>query len=194
MGKYLTEQQIKDAANKHGYTYAQVKAVLEVESRGTGFNADGTPKILFERHKFWKLLGDIRWFTMRLKIMAKHPRICNPRAGGYGKYSEQNHKLAIAASYNRDAALQSCSWGLGQVMGYHWQELGYKSLQSFINAMYESEADQLEAMLRYVDRFGLKDELQKNQWAAFARGYNGVAYRKNRYDEKLAAAHRKFAA
>lgn len=192
MSKKLTEQQIKDAAKNAGIEYAALKAVIEVEARSSGFFSTGEPAILFERHKFWEQLGAIKWFTMRLKIMMLHPRICNRFAGGYGRYSEQHDKLRIAASYNRDIALQSCSWGVGQVMGYHWEALGYESLQSFINDMYESEAKQLDAMIRYIKVNNLVDELQRHDWAGFARGYNGVAYKKNNYDEKLRQAYRKY--
>ena len=81
MSKRLTEEQIKTMANRYGVDYAALRAVIEVECRGSGFLPSGEPVILFERHVFWELLKEIRWFTMRLKIMAKHPTICNPKSG-----------------------------------------------------------------------------------------------------------------
>jgi len=36
-------------------------------------------------------------------------------------------------------------------------------------------------------------ELRKGEWAAFARGYNGTAYKLNRYDQRLAAAYARYA-
>lgn len=192
MSKKLTVAQIQDAARDAKIPYAALRAVIEIEASGNGFNPDGTPVILFERHVFWRRLGAIRWFTKRLEIMAKHPTVCNPVAGGYGGYNIQHKKLEIAASYNREEALQSCSWGLGQVMGYHWQSLGYPSLQAFINAMYANEAGQLDAMIRFIKKNGLLGYLQKQQWSSFARGYNGAGYKRNNYDVKLAAAYRKY--
>lgn len=191
MSKFLTELQIAAAAADLGVEYAALKAVLEVECRSSGFFSTGEPAILFERHVFWERLGEIRWLTKRLQIMAKHPRVCNKFSGGYGKFSEQHGKLAIAASYNRDAALESASWGIGQVMGYHWEKLGYPSLQAFINDMYESEAKQLDAVVRYIKHFNLVGALRRKDWAAFAYGYNGKAYAKNNYDEKLKQSYRK---
>lgn len=193
MSKYLTKPQIVAAANDLGVEYAALKAVLEVECRSSGFFSTGEPAILFERHVFWDRLGEIYWYTKRLQIMAKHPRVCNKFSGGYGKFSEQHKKLAIAVSYNRDVALESASWGIGQVMGYHWEKLGYPSLQAFINDMYESEAKQLEAVVRYIKHFNLDGALRRKDWAAFAYGYNGRAYAKNNYDEKLKQAYRKYA-
>lgn len=192
MSKKLTVDQIRLAAQNNNIPYAALRAVIDVECAGNGFNADGTPTILFERHVFWRRLGAIKWFTKRLEIMRKHPTVCNPVAGGYGGYAMQHKKLAIASSYNRDEALQSCSWGLGQVMGYHWQSLGYPSLQAFINAMYANEAGQIDAMIRFIKKNGLLGYLQKQQWSSFARGYNGAGYKRNNYDVKLAAAYRKY--
>ena len=82
--------------------------------------------------------------------------------------------------------------GIGQVMGYHWKALGYPSLQQFINDMYHSEAKQLEAMIRYIKVNNLVDELQRHDWAGFARGYNGAGYKRNNYDEKLRQAYNKY--
>lgn len=193
MSKYLTKPQTVAAANDLDVEYAALKAVLEVECLSSGFFSTGEPAILFERHVFWERLGEIRWLTKRLQIMAKYPRVCNKFSGGYGYFSEQHGKLAIAVSYNRDAALESASWGIGQVMGYHWEKLGYPSLQAFINDMYESEAKQLEAVVRYIKHFNLDGALRRKDWAAFAYGYNGKAYAKNNYDEKLKQAYRKYA-
>ncbi len=189
ISKKITEEQIQASAEKLGVEPETLKAVMQIECRGSGFLPTGEPVILFERHWFWRLLGKQRWWTARLKFMRKHPRICNPRAGGYGRYSSQHAKLQVASRFNRDCALMACSWGLGQVMGFHWQKLGYASLQDFVNAMYENEANQLDAMVRYIQVFGLADELQNKNWSGFAYGYNGRAFRKNRYDEKLAMAY-----
>jgi hypothetical protein len=56
----------------------------------------------------------------------------------------------------------------------------------------ESEANQLRQMASFIRSAGLQDELQKKDWAKFARGYNGPGYAKNAYDTKLAAAYKKF--
>lgn len=192
MSKKLTEQQIRKVAADNGIDYASLRAVIDVEARGSGFFSNDLPAILFERHIFWRRLGEIRWFTMRDKIMALHPRVCNPIAGDYGRFSEQHTKLEIAASYNRNVALEAASWGLGQVMGYHWRSLGYTSLQEFINAMYHSEAKQLDAMVRFLKVNGLIDMLNRQDWSGFAYRYNGAGYARNSYDKKLAQAYSRY--
>ena len=95
-----------------------------------------------------------------------------------------------AALIDRDCALQSASWGLFQIMGFHWKALGYAHLQDFINAMYRSEAGQLDAFVRFIKiNPAIHKALKAHDWASFAKGYNGPAYKINQYDTKLAAAY-----
>ena len=50
MSKKLTAVQIENQAKLLGIETACLRAVIEVECKGSGFNADETPVILFERH------------------------------------------------------------------------------------------------------------------------------------------------
>lgn len=191
--KTLTNEQVKDLANKHDIEYAGLKAVVEVEASGKGFIGD-VPKILYEPHIMHRLLTKKNYITIRNNLMKAHPNLCYPRWGTYkyGAESIQHRRLEIASQFNRDTALESCSWGLGQVMGFHWKSLGYESLQAFINDMYESEAKQLEAMIRFIKVNGLLLALKNKDWVKFARGYNGSGYAKNKYHIKLANAYAKY--
>lgn len=185
MKKTLTLEDFRNAAKELNCEVATIRAVADVESAGAGFLADGRPSILFERHVFHQLSGR-KWSN-------SHPDISNSKAGGYGKSGAHQHdRLAKASALSRDYALMSASWGKFQIMGFHWKALGYESLQKFINAMYRSEADQLDAFVRFIKVNGLADELRNKQWAKFARGYNGPAYAKNKYDTKMAAAYKKY--
>ena len=191
--KTLTNEQIKDLANKHDIEYAGLKAVVEVEASGKGFIGD-VPKILYEPHIMHRLLTKKNYITIRNNLMKAHPNLCYPRWGTYkyGAESIQHKRLEIASQFNRDTALESCSWGLGQVMGFHWKSLGYESLQAFINDMYESEAKQLEAMIRFIKVNGLLLALKNKDWVKFAKGYNGSGYAKNKYHIKLANTYAKY--
>ena len=190
--KKLTDSQIQSQAQALGIEVAALRAVIEVECKGSGFNADGTPVILFERHIMRQRLIANGQSKIADKMMIKRPDLCNKSAGGYGLYSAQHGRLNAAAQYHRASALESASWGIGQVMGYHWKALGYASLQAFINAMYKDEASQLDAMCRYIKVNGLINVLKNKDWKAFARGYNGAAYAKNSYDVKLGNAYKKW--
>ena len=192
MSKKLTEAQITAQAKALGIEVAALRAVIEVECKGSGFNADGTPVILFERHVFRQRLIANGKTVVADKAMRERPDLCSKSTGAYGLYSAQHGRLNAAAQYHRDSALESASWGIGQVMGYHWQALGYPSLQTFINAMYKDEASQLDAMCRYIKVNNLINALKNKDWKSFARGYNGAAYAKNSYDVKLGNAYKKW--
>lgn len=182
--KLLSENDYINAAKELGCEVAAIKAVADVESHGSGFFASGEPKILFERHRFYKYTNG--------KYAVSNPDICNKVRGGYGKESEQHVKLQRASTLYREAALMSCSWGKFQVMGDNWQKLGYKSLQEFINKMYESESGHLDAFVRYIKNFGLLSYIRAKNWAKFALLYNGEDYKSNNYDTKMAAAYKKY--
>lgn len=161
---------------------ATIKAVAEVEAGPYGaFLETGEPTILFERHVFHRLTGG--------RFDASHPDLSSRRAGGYGKVSAQHGRLARAAALDREAALQSASYGLFQIMGFNHQVAGHPTLQGFINAMYASALEHLLAMVRYCQHHGLDRHLRAHDWASFARGYNGPAFARNRYDSKLASAY-----
>ena len=150
ISKKITSRQIQDQAKNLGIETACFRAVIEVECKNSGFNQDGTPVILFERHVMRQRLIANGKADVAYRMMRERPDLCNTTLGGYGLYSAQHGRLNVAAQYDRTSALESASWGLGQVMGYHWKSLGYSSLQSFINAMYRDEASQLDAMCRYI--------------------------------------------
>lgn len=184
--KKLQECDYITAANLLRCEVAAIKAVAEVESLGSGFEANGLPKILFERHKFHQ-------FTKGLYSNA-NPDISNYRPGGYVGGVGEHKRLEKAAKLDRNAALKSASWGKFQVMGFNYQIAGFKTLQEFINAMYESETQHLFAFVNFVKANKLDDEIREKRWADFARIYNGKNYHINQYDKKMAAAYKKYKA
>ncbi len=188
----LSQQAYKDASNAFDCEIAVVKAVAEVESSGHGFLPCGIPVILFEAHWFAKLTGHA--------YNKSHPdissRIWNRKLYATGKDwidrgRKEAQRLEKASSLNRDAALQSASYGMFQVMGFNWKLCGYKSLQAFINDVWSSEDGQLRAFVGFVKGKKLEKYLREKDWDAFASKYNGEGYKQNRYDEKLQAAYLK---
>lgn len=186
MKNKLTEKDFEWAAQQLNVEVAAIKAVDAIESRGSGFYADDQPTILFERHVFSKETGGVYDEIL--------PNLSNKKPGGYGSASGQNQhfKLQQAARLNRDAALKSASWGRFQIMGFNYKLAGFKDLQSFINAIYSSEFEQLKAFVKFLKSTGLDKPLRDKNWAAFAKGYNGPGYAKNAYDVKLKQAYEKF--
>jgi murein L,D-transpeptidase YcbB/YkuD len=74
-------------------------------------------------------------------------------------------------------------------MGAHWQWLGYGSVDALAEEARSGIAGQVRLMARFIQKSGLASKLKNHNWAGFARGYNGPAYRKNRYDKKMARAY-----
>lgn len=190
----LTESDFNRAASDLDVPVAAIKAFAAVESRGTGFMRDGHPVVLFERHIMYRRIL-AKYGSARASALAKQfPDLINPKAGGYGKESEQPKRMDRAAKLiDRDCALESASWGAFQVMGYHWRDLGYPTLQAFINAMYRSEADHLDSFVRYIKANpSLHRSLKALDWPKVALGYNGPNYATNKYDTKMAQAYELF--
>lgn len=164
---------------------AELWAVLNVETRGCGFLPDRRPVILFERHIFSRETGR--------KFDATHPDVSTPSAGGYGAGgAAQYERLHRAMALDRRAALRSASWGIGQLMGFNAEIAGYADVEGMVAAMAVSESGQLLGMSGEITHNGLDRALRAHDWAAFARGYNGPEYARNRYDTRLAAAYRKY--
>ena len=187
--KTLTDAQVKAAAEAAGLEYALLKAVAVVESRGSGFLANGQPKILFEGHIFWRELVKLGKDPNRFLHVHRdnHDIIHEKWTKAFYKGGNLEHlRLGRAVEIHREAALASASWGLFQIMGFNWKVSGFGSLQEFINAMYRDEAAHLEAALGFMRGNGLISALKRRDWPAFARGYNGAGYAANQYDVKLA--------
>jgi peptidoglycan hydrolase-like protein with peptidoglycan-binding domain len=156
-------------------------SVVVVETSGCGFLPDRRPDILFERHIFSTRTGR--------RFDASHPEISG-RAGGYGRPgAHQYERLAEAIACDRRAALESASWGLGQVMGFNATSAGFRDAEHMVAQMMHSENEQILGMVRFMRTTGMHAALQRRDWTAFARRYNGPGFAQNRYDEKLAATH-----
>lgn len=164
----------------------EIHAFLDVETKGNGFDDRGRPVILFERHIFHKYVPAAK------RAAAVAAGLANKTPGGYGKASDQYPKLLRAMDIDETAALMSCSWGLGQVMGFNHKAAGYPTVHAFVEAMKDDEELQLKAAIDFIKANKLDDELRRHDWAGFAFGYNGKNYKINDYDTKLADAFRKW--
>ncbi|RRV35545.1 DUF3380 domain-containing protein [Stutzerimonas stutzeri] len=193
--KLLKRQDLQQAADRLGVPLASVMAINQVESRGEGFASNGRPVILFERHVMHARLQANGLSVAEVDaIAAKQPALVNRKAGGYIGGTAEHQRLAQAQQLHAIAALESASWGLFQIMGYHWQRLGYHDAQHFADTMALSEAAQLDAFVTFIETEpALHKALKARKWAEFARRYNGPAYAKNLYDVKLARAYAGFA-
>lgn len=184
-GAPLTDLEFHAAAEVLHVEAAKLWAILEIEAQRCGFLEDQRPVILFERHKFFERTSG--------RFSESHPDLCHAEAGGYGRGGSNQHtRFERAAELDRDAAIWSTSWGLGQVMGFNAQQAGFRDGISMANEMSRSEGAQLLGMVRYIVFHGLERSLRVSDWTSFAIGYNGPKYYKNKYDDRLRGAYQKF--
>ncbi len=181
--KKLDQADYERVAKSIGCDVAAVRAVVSVEAAGSGFYSDGRPKILFEAHWFSDFTDnryDDTFPSISSRLWDRSLYI-----GGVGEWD----RIYRAANVDRASALKSASWGLGQIMGDNYGSCGYKDVETFVKDMHESEGKQLQAMFGFIKSNGLATALIRQDWATFARGYNGESYRANAYDEKLADSY-----
>lgn len=195
----ITEQDYVDAANSLSCKVAAIKAVSEVESSGSGFLSTGELLILFEPHVFFRRL--VKLGADPAEILATHPDaadILYQKFKGHAgeKPSQQWDRLRKAANLPYGPAMQAAheaaSYGRFQVLGENHRACGYSSIFELVHDFQEGDKYHLRAFVNLVKDFGLAPALVAEDWAKFARGYNGPAYKQNRYDEKLAVAFKKY--
>lgn len=182
----LTAAGLQQATEALGTGAAEIWTVLSVETRGCGFLSDRRPLILFERHVFHRETGGV--------YDASHPEISCPEPGGYQGGVREYERFLAARALDAHAALDSASWGIGQVMGYNAGLAGFPCVEAMVAAMIDTEDAQLAAVAAFLASERLAGFLGQHNWEAFARGYNGSAFARNQYDSRLAACYRKFSA
>ncbi len=204
--RFSKEQTYAAAAKVLEVPYHHLRAVCEVESRGSAFLPDGRCVILFERHQFRKRLIEAIKNTNVYEavkrdtaftgegqaqlidfISNKYPNICNAKSGGYlGGVSEHN-RLRKAVSIQMETAYASASYGSFQIMGFNHKVCGYNSPLDMMLDFSKSEDKQIIGLVKFImANKTMHQALRVGQWDVFAREYNGPAYAINNYDVKLA--------
>ena len=179
----LSKAGLQTSSQKIAVGEAEIWTVLAVETSGCGFLADRRPQILFERHIFHRLTGG----------RFDDGDISSPTPGGYGPGgANQFDRLARAVALDREAALKSASWGMGQIMGQNFALAGFSDVESMVAAMMESEDAQLDAVVSFLSNSKIAPLLSSHTWAGFAARYNGPSFASNQYDTKLANAFAKY--
>lgn len=157
----------------------EIHAVLDVESRGHGFDASGRPLILFEPHLFFRFTSGTR------REAAVRAGLAYPTWGEKPYPKDSYPRLIAARKIDETAALRACSWGLMQVLGDNFAAAGFLNVQTMVGAMCAGEREQLSAAVSFIRANRLDAYLRAHQWDAFARGYNGPNYLKNDYANRL---------
>lgn len=189
----LTSHDFALAAKRLGTDVASIRAMYEVESSGRGFLPDGQVKINYEPHVMYRLLKTKYNKALADQYLQARPDLIALRPGHLVGQAREHDALDQAVGIDRECALQACSWGAPQIMGFHWKRLGFANVQAFVNRMYQGEAGQLDAFCLFIETDPkLHAALRGRDWAMVAALYNGAGYKANAYDRKLADAYKKY--
>lgn len=162
----------------------EIHAILDTETSGSGFDAAGRPKALYEPHVAWRnSSGDVRTKLAGLGL-------AYPKWGEKPYPKESYTRIGAAAALDETVALKATSWGLGQILGENHKAAGYDTPQAMVAAFCESEAAQLAGVVAFIKANGLANALRNHDWVAVARGYNGAGEATHGYHTKLSAAFR----
>lgn len=144
------------AAEAIGCDVAAVQAVWQVEASGRSFRSDGTLERRFEPHKLRTPDGTFRTSA---------------------KLTSRQREAKFAAAYARDPvdAMKATSWGGPQIMGFNAEAAGYPKVGAMVEAMADSEGEQLQAFVRLIKTWKLDSALRAHDWRTFTARYNGNA-------------------
>lgn len=180
--KSLTNSQIQSLAEANNYEYAALKAVVNVESSGHGFS-EKTGRIIIQFEPLW--------FQRKYSDWKNHQANHTWQNNGVEDQTAEWKAFNDAFTISPDAAMQATSIGLMQVMGFHYELLGFKTVGQMWDYAKESEANQLDLGIRFIKSNPKLDAaLKTKDWKTFAFYYNGAGYAKLKYDTRLAAAYR----
>ena len=162
-------------AEEHDLNPYMLAAVANVESGGrSGFRnypgAPNHPVIRFEPHHFNK----------RCSPENTMPFTNNGR--GFSSLKSETGWEAFLLAYRLDegAAIQSTSWGMFQIMGFHYRKLKFKTPQEFRKAMFSAEG-QYTVFARFIQSHKILREAascmtpDETVFRRFAKSYNGAS-------------------
>ncbi len=202
-GEQITENDWGQAALRLKCDAAVLKAIPAVETSGIGgfFPDSGTPPIptiLYERTWFHRKTGgqydatnadlsmppskalqalkaskdkDDQEEYARLQAVRMYPRGDHNGTANYRRFVN-------ACLLDADAAVDSCSWGKFQIMGFNYVSCGFQNRRQFLIAAFTSEKAQFGMFTGFIQHNQggalLKAVIAKN-WVRIAEIYNGAA-------------------
>jgi hypothetical protein len=166
----LNDRDVAEVAQHMGVELAVLRAVTLTETRGSGFDHAGHPKMMFEPHIFYRELA--AHLPAELDDAVKYD-LAYQHWGDEPYPPDSYPRLTDAVDVDQELALQSASWGLGQVLGTNHKLVGYDTALAMVVDACTSERLQLAMMASYIIATGLTSALRQRDWATFAAGYNG---------------------
>lgn len=185
----ITEQAYTECAKRLDVEPAILKAFATVESRGDGFLTDGRAKILYERHWAYKLLEQKGMDVENMQLLI--PRLVNKTPGDYLDGAGSWEKFEIMEMIDMDVAIQCCSWGTFQIMGFHWKEQECSSPLEFMQKAMTNSTAHLEMLAEFIrDNAKLHKAIREKNFLLMAQIYNGP--NQKGYDKAMAEAFSRY--
>lgn len=90
----------------------------------------------------------------------------------------QYRRLVKAYQLDKSAALQACSWGKFQIMGFNYKNAGFGDVFAFVKAMCSGDPAHIKAFLKFAKSNPiLLDGLRKRNYEKIAEGHNGASWK-----------------
>lgn len=159
---------LQTRANELGVNVEDLVAVLQIESGGKGFDkTTGKPILRFENHVFKRMLEtlgayDQDLFDKHFRFDSNQGWLGHTYRGGslgsptgewrtfHGDQTRENDVLALAASWNAEAAYRSASYGLPQIMGFNYGMMNHASAMEMYESFAASIERQLDGLLAFL--------------------------------------------
>lgn len=187
-GRQISEQEIAEAAGQHGIpAYLALACTYKESANLNGSWSSGALVALYEDHVAWRnTSGEIRSRLAAEKLAAPGWRDLPYPASPYPAIDR------CAEIAGEEVAALSTSWGLYQILGENHRLLDFPTAVEMVRAFAVSERAQFEGWVKIIKAFGVLDDLLAEDWAGYARRYNGPKYASHGYHTKLAALAERF--
>ena len=175
-------------ASQYNLDGATIRAIAAVEGDNS-FGPDGRMIILFAPTTFSKRTSG--------RFDTTNPDVSHPRSdvADYRRSHEARWALLEEAyALDPEVAYESAMYGPIQIMGYESKNAEFETAGEYVRFMSQSEANQVEAMLRYARVHHLIDELQRHDWAGIGRAFYGPGDTANKHGVRLAEAYARISA
>ena len=164
------ETELKRFSLDAGIDHRILFAILDNESNQNGFYENGEIKVRFENHIFNEFL---------LVYDGRHTRHAFLPKYDY----DWVHKHSLS-----DLKLLSTSFGIAQIMGYHYEMLLHYSVGNMVKWWQLSELNQVIDFIHFCSTYRsgkFMIALRDLDFDQIAKMYNGSGYKKNNYHIKL---------
>ena len=207
VGGTISNEDIKAAAVELQCEPGLIYAIAKQESDKSSFitvQGRTVPTILFERHIFRRYTSPHQ--KPPSPYEHDYPEICGPayHVTHKGKGAEKGHvidnvtgkdalaidiygpsglhqyeRLCKAYALDRAAALEACSWGKFQIMGFNYKGAGYADVFAFVKGMSTGDPAHIKAFLKFAkSNKTLLTGLRTKNYEMIAEGHNGTDWRK----------------